>query len=1157
MVYIIGFTKNVFKKELFSRPEFGIVTTAEVNRLTDLKNKIIKENLESDIQMLKELKIRLSQRLRSRRGNGFFEFIGYRELVNKLLIKKNLDSDIQINDIKTEEELEYYIQQNILKLNVPFLEQFNKSLIICDEIHNVYNSLETNNWGLCLQIIFRYFNKLNTLRVLLLSATPINNNPIEIVSLLNLLNSNIVIKKEEIFDKNNNIIIKNNNKQSGYDIIKKYIIGRISYIKDLDIEAYPSKEIYGETIPEISFLKFIRCPMSDLHFKTYLDVSKRNEEMLEENTVSINKEKGKKKLDLDILEDEIIYSTSFINIKSLLEKFNSININLELNNRYLNDIVFPNPDDNKIGIYKKEELIHKLKNSNQEWKEKYEIDLIKNDKIMKNTVTGNFLLEDNIKKYSTKYFEMLKIIRNIINNDLGKILIYHNFVQVSGINLISEILRINGFLDINELPTKLSRCNICYKFKYMHDESNSELNHDFAPIRFIMVSSLYTKNIIDKQLDIFNLNINANGKEIRIIIGSRAIKESYDLKAVQNLILLHQPDNISNLIQIFGRSIRKNSHIELPPSKRKVNIYILVSSIPNYYKGITSNTKNSNKISNKGYLYSYEEMKYKYKIDIYKIIQNINNIFIENAVDLNINYNINFPPANKISDTNNPNDLYYIKDIDKSKMTKVNYNNINLSTFSAYYYEDEINTCKYLIKRFFIEYSKVWTYDDLLKNIRMPYFKINFNTSLISEYSFIIALDFLVMKKNNLNVIHENIKYAKTNISNLDTSQSNINISELLISNLFNNNEKIIIDSNGNYNIIMFINKYYILVPYDEMNNYVNIFDKIVMNNDILYREYEIQTEKKISLNEILKKEINIDNYDMIKKYFIKKYQDIPIDNILEIIYEFEFKFHLEFIEELIAYFFNLYTDSNVIKHIYHDFYLKLLYFYNKLNIIIFANKLDNELEEIYGKYVISTKIMTFTISDSKQDNYNYNNLIYNLENEYELEKINTPKIYFSFYNKVINESNNYLKVKNKSKVYDYLLPIGHIFDKKFKFYHPSKYWFTKLLYNNINIKYEDNDLIIGYLEKTNIGFDIIFKLRKPNYKKNIKDQRQIESGINCAFKDKDELIKLCRQLNINIKQMKLRKNTLCEVIKIELIKRELNERKKNSKIKYFYFYWE
>ena len=63
----------------------------------------------------------------------------------------------------------------------------------------------------------------------------------------------------------------------------------------------------------------------------------------------------------------------------------------------------------------------------------------------------------------------------------------------------------------------------------------------------------------------------------------------------------------------------------------KVNIYILVSSLPDYIQ------KKSKK-----YLYSYEEIKYKYKIDIYKIIQKINNIFIENAIDLNINYNINY-----------------------------------------------------------------------------------------------------------------------------------------------------------------------------------------------------------------------------------------------------------------------------------------------------------------------------------------------------------------------------------------------------------------------------------------------------------------------------------------------------------------------------------
>ena len=41
------------------------------------------------------------------------------------------------------------------------------------------------------------------------------------------------------------------------------------------------------------------------------------------------------------------------------------------------------------------------------------------------------------------------------------------------------------------------------------------------------------------------------------------------------------------------------------------------------------------------------------------------------------------------------------------------------------------------------------------------------------------------------------------------------------------------------------------------------------------------------------------------------------------------------------------------------------------------------------------------------------------------------------------------------------------------------------------------------------------------------------------------------------IVQCKLRKNTLCNLIKIQLIKNEIEERKKNSNIKYFYFYWE
>ena len=120
-----------------------------------------------------------------------------------------------------------------------------------------------------------------------------------------------------------------------------------------------------------------------------------------------------------------------------------------------------------------------------------------------------------------------------------------------------------------------------HRYQYKKDHNN-KINHEFIPIRFITISSLYAKNIIDKELDQFNLDSNITGNNIRIILGSKAIKESYNLKGIQNMLILHQPDNISTLIQIFGRAIRKNSHSLLPDINKKVNIYILVSSLPDY-----------------------------------------------------------------------------------------------------------------------------------------------------------------------------------------------------------------------------------------------------------------------------------------------------------------------------------------------------------------------------------------------------------------------------------------------------------------------------------------------------------------------------------------------------------------------------------------------
>lgn len=1129
MVYIIGFTKNIFKRELLNRPEFGIITKEEIENVNTLKKQIAKYNLDRDKMALRDLKIRYSIRLKSKKGNGFFKFIGYKKLVNNIITKIDLSYKLQISEIKTEEELQTYIDKKIIKINYSYIKEFANSLIICDEIHNVYNSLDINNWGMCLKLIFDFFKKTNELRVLLLSATPINNKPVEIISLLELLNSDIKIKKGDIFDKNNNIT------QKGSEIIKKYITGKISYLKDMNLELYPSKNIIGETIPGIDYLKFIKCHMSDLQFKTY---KKTSDEYIQNqsnrNTTTDNKE-------LELLEQtnnvkDIDYEN--IEYEDILNITNSIRdykINLESNNRYLNDFVIPDPEDNKYGLFTKQDIIKKISNASRKWKTDNEIDIIKDDKMLYNTVTGNFLAYNNIKKYSTKYYNMLTIVKDIIIGKKGKIFIYHNFVQVSGINFIGEVLKNNGILDINEAPVKFSRCGICYDFKYKHDESKNKSNdHEFQPIRFISISSMSNKNNIEKMIESFNLSSNVNGNEIQIILGSQAIKESYDLKAVQNLIMLHQPVNISTIIQIFGRAIRKNSHAGLLSNQRNVDIYILVSSMPAYIQD-----------KSKSYIYTFEEMKYKYKIGIYQIIKKINNIFIENAIDLDINYNINFP-TNAIE---NKNDLYYIDHVNKSKLLKIDYNNINNNTFSTYYNKEEINTCKYIIKRLFIEYSKIWTYKDLYEHVKNPYFKMQINTKLISENSFIMALDFLTYTKSNVNIINnsEGIKNA-------------------LVDNLFNDSDKIIYDINHNKNIIVYINKYYILTPLETTNKVQNFYDNINIDVDVLYRDVHHTQINEININDFIKNN-NINDYKSIKKYFIKNFTNVDIGDMFNIIYDYDYEFHLTMIQELIEYFFNLYTDSTYPIDVNHDLYNNLLYFYNKFNIIIFANKLDKELMELYSKYIISTKNVTFTVSDDIDTNYNYNNLVSSLEDE-----LNTgPKISFTFYKKAVHESEKYLKNRNKiTKIFDYLLPIGHIFDKELKFYNPNKFWFSKLKYNKINLSFVDNTKIIGYLEKINMGFDIVFKVKTNNNNKNVSDKRLIQSGLKCVNIDKPDLFDICKILKIDTSTINDRntqnnrprrssnkKSTICDMIKFELIRLELEERKKKSNIRYFYFYWE
>ena len=70
---------------------------------------------------------------------------------------------------------------------------------------------------------------------------------------------------------------------------------------------------------------------------------------------------------------------------------------------------------------------------------------------------------------------------------------------------------------------------------------------------------------------------NKDGSHVRILVGSKIITEGLNFTAVNHQLVMSFPPNIPTLIQIFGRVVRRGSHMILPLEQRWVNIKIYVS----------------------------------------------------------------------------------------------------------------------------------------------------------------------------------------------------------------------------------------------------------------------------------------------------------------------------------------------------------------------------------------------------------------------------------------------------------------------------------------------------------------------------------------------------------------------------------------------------
>jgi len=174
--------------------------------------------------------------------------------------KENIDKELRKNFYKFY-TFQKFGHNSILKR----IHNFDNSLIIVDEAHTLLN--ENKFYKNFISIIYRSKNT----KLMLMTATPIINNPENLVNFINIMQKkNDLAHMSEFFHKNGAL------KKEWMIGVIKYFKNRVSYVQTYDEKYFPKINHIGKTLSANSQIKVIQCVMEKNQYKTYMDKYKGN-----------------------------------------------------------------------------------------------------------------------------------------------------------------------------------------------------------------------------------------------------------------------------------------------------------------------------------------------------------------------------------------------------------------------------------------------------------------------------------------------------------------------------------------------------------------------------------------------------------------------------------------------------------------------------------------------------------------------------------------------------------------------------------------------------------------------------------------------------------------------------------------------------------------
>jgi hypothetical protein len=478
--------------------------------------------------------------------------------------------------------------------------EFNNRLLIVDEIHNVRSDEEAKDAkdakgakgakgakdakkGTSVsEELYKLVRYADNLRLLLLSGTPMYNDPREIVWLLNLMNVNdrrATISVSDVFDRDGNLL-QINGRNVGAELLRIKSTGYISVVKGENPYIFPYRMYPREFAPEHSFLmcrdrhptlQLNGTPIPDplQHLDLYLNPVGAYQEAVYDYIIDRKR--------LDMSADATSFG-SFL-LKQPIEALNMVYPSVEFDKlvarrprpQVLEDATVSAAD---VALIKHMDIKGLLGDAGLRRVMKYEESedgaRIFNFEYKPNTLTnyGRIFSHAEIGKYSSK----IASICAQIERANGIVMIYSEYIG-GGAVPIALALEEMGFTRYdNDVKSLFKTAPVSQRFVGATKK------------RFAAKYAMFTG---DKQLSPDNraelealTTDNEHGQRIKVVIISKAGSEGIDFKNVRQVHIMEPWYNMNRIEQIIGRAVRNCSHSDLPFVDRNVQLFLYGTLLP-------------------------------------------------------------------------------------------------------------------------------------------------------------------------------------------------------------------------------------------------------------------------------------------------------------------------------------------------------------------------------------------------------------------------------------------------------------------------------------------------------------------------------------------------------------------------------------------------